>query len=128
MAATMDAITGQLTAAGRQEAMYPYPADTISAPAVVVGYPTEIEYDSTFRRGSDRAVYPVWFVVPRTDPKKARDDISAILAGARSIKDVLDGDLGGVVQACRVTGAKPAFIDVGAVSYAAAEFTVEVYT
>ena len=45
--------------------------------------PTVIEFDATFRRGSDRAEFPVWFVVGRNDPKAARDALSAIIAGAQ---------------------------------------------
>jgi hypothetical protein len=128
LAATMDGITATLETGGRAESMYPFPAEAISTPAVVVGYPTAIEFDATFRRGSDRAEFPVWFVVGRNDPKAARDALSAIIAGADSIKDLLDGDLGGVVSACRVTGCEPTFIDIAGVSYAAAKFTLEVYS
>ncbi len=96
MAGTMDAIVGTLAAGGRGESMYPFPAEAISTPAVVVGYPTVIEFNATFRRGSDRAEFPVWFVVTRNDAKGARDAISAIVASSQSIKDLLDGDLGGV--------------------------------
>ena len=128
LAGVMDGIAATLTAGGRTESMYPFPAETITTPAVIVGYARAIEFDATFRRGSDRAEIPVWFVVTRTDPKTARDALSAVIAGSRSIKDLLDGDLGGAVQACRVTGCTPVFIEVGGVPYAAAEFTLEVYS
>jgi len=128
MADVMDAITATLTAGGRTEAMYPYPAESVSAPAVVVGYPKEIEYDAVFRRGSDRAEFPVYFVVTRNSPQAARDALSAIVAGADSLKELLDGDLGGAVGACRVTNCQVTFIDVGGVPYAAAELTLEVYS
>ena len=128
MAATMDAITTTLAAGGRKEAMYPFPAEAIEPPAWIVGFPRQIEYDSTFRRGSDRAEFPIWYVVSRVDPKAARDAISAIIAGASSIKAILDGDLGGAVQAARVTNCQPVYIDIAGVPYAAGEFTVEVYS
>ena len=126
MAAVMDAITATLVAGGRTEAMYPYPAETIATPAVVVGYPTTIDYDETFGRGSDRADFPIWFVVSRNDPKSTRNALSALIAGATSVKTLLDGTLGGVVQTARVTDCKPDFIDIAGVPYAAAKFTLEV--
>ena len=126
MAATMDAIAATLTAGGRTETMHPYPAESIQPPCVVVGYPKSIAYDEVYARGSDKAEFPVWFVVPRNDPKTARDALSTIIAGASSIKDLLDGNLGGAVQTCRVIDCQPVFIDVGGVSYVAAEFTLQI--
>ena len=128
MAATMDAITDTLTSGGRDEPMYPFPAESVAPPCWVVGYPTEIEYDSVFARGSDRAVYPLWYVIPRNDPLSARDALSAVIAGAESVKLLLDGTLGSVVQTCRVTDCQPDFIEIGGVPLAAARFTLEVYS
>ena len=128
MATIMDAITSTLTSGGRTEAMYPFPADAIVAPCWVVGYPKNIDYDETFGRGSDRAVFPVWHIVARNDPRSTRDALSAVIAGASSIKTILDGTLGGAVQTCRVTDCQPTFIEIGGVPYAAGEFTLEVLT
>lgn len=128
LAAIMDAITDTLTTGGRTENMYPYPAESIETPAVIVGYPPSIDFDVTFTRGSDRATFPVWFVVGRNEGRDARDALSAIIAGANSIKAILDGTLGGAVQTARVTDCKPDFIEVAGVPYLAAAFNVEVYS
>ena len=128
MSDVMDAVTATLTAGGRTEAMFPYPAESVTFPCFVVGYPEKIDFDAVYGRGSDLLTLPLWQLVQRNDPKSTRDALSAVIAGAGSVKALLDGTLGGVVQTCRVTDCVPAFTDVGGVPCAAAKFTLEVLT
>lgn len=126
LSATMDAIAALLTAE-TDDTAYAFPAESVVAPCWVVGYP-EIDYDTVFVRGSDRAVFPVYRVVPRNDPESARDALSAVISQAHDIKAILDGDISGAVQTARVTGCKPVFIEIGGVPELAAEFSLEVYS
>ena len=128
LAATMDAIVATLAAGGRTEPADPYPAETVSPPCWVVGYPPDIDFLVDFGRGSDRAVVPLYFVVSRNDPRTARDQLSAAIAGATEIKAILDGTLGGAVSVATVTGAKPSHLEVGGVPLLAAEFSLEIYS
>ena len=127
LTAVMDAIAALLTAETSDQA-YAYPPDAAVSPCWIVGYPPDIDYDAVFGRGSDRAVFPVFRVVPRNDPKSARDALSAVISQANDIKAVLDGTLSSTVQSARVTSCKPSFIEIGGVPELAAEFSLEVYS
>jgi hypothetical protein len=54
-------------------------------------------------RGLDRATIPVWRICGLVGEERTRDDVSALISGATSIKTALDGSLGGVVSSLRVT-------------------------
>jgi hypothetical protein len=128
MARTMDALAAKVLAAGISTNVYAYPAETVQVPCVVVGYPTSIDFDRTFARGSDRAVHPIFFLTGRANTKAARDSLSDVLAAATGIKDTLDGDLtvGDNTAAVRVTDGTVEEVTVSGVPYLAARFTVEV--
>lgn len=59
MTAVMDALA---TASGIRNA-YGWPKDDAVPPCVIVGYPTEWDFDVTFGVGNARAVYPLWYVI-----------------------------------------------------------------
>ena len=124
MSATMDGLATLATTAALAPNVYAWPVNAVTTPCVVIGYPTNIDFDLTFGRGGDTMTLPVWFVVGPTNTKDARDRLSAILADATSIKSTFDGaqTFGDV----RVTDAKITQITIGAVEQLAAEFTVEV--
>ena len=125
----MDAIANTALSGSVMERVYAWPADSVSAPCLVVGYPTEdIEFDVTFQRGSDRAVFPLYALVGKASERTARDRLSDVITGARGVKDKLDGTLGGVVSTARVTTCKAEEITVAGVSYLSATFEIEVYT
>lgn len=129
MGATMQAIADRAVAAGIVTRAYGWPNEQASPPCLVVGYPDgDIEYDSTFRRGSDKATFPAWIVVGKAVERTTRDVLSAYIAGATGIKDALDGNLGGVVQTARVTDCQIEPVVIAGVEYLAARFDVEVYT
>jgi hypothetical protein len=129
MAGTMDALAAKVptTAAYR---VFAWPVEDVTPPCVVVGYPTSIDFDLTMDRGSDMAVFPVWYVVGKVAGKQARDALSAIITGAAGIKNALDGPLtvGSSTADVRVTDCTPETITVAAVPYLAARFDCEVIT
>ena len=104
---------------------YAYPADGIVVPAMVVGYPDEIDIAQTFTRGTDHCIIPVWFVVGRVVEKAARDKLSALLSGSVDIIATLRNAAGQVSEVVKVTVET---ITVGAVAYLAARFDVEVWS
>lgn len=126
LGAVMDAIATTCTGASLAPRAYPYPADTISPPCVVVGYPVLLSFDMTYQRGADQADIPVYFVVGRPNELAARTALSAILADATSVKSALDGTLGGVVSSLRVTDCRVMELEVNTVTYLAAVFNAEV--
>lgn len=127
LSAVMDAVAANVPEALTKRA-YAWPVETVSPPCAVVGYPTSIDFDATFGRGSDKVVMPLWFVVGAVSDKAARDALSAVIAGADAVKDSLDGDLSGTVQTCRVTDCQIDQLLIGAITYLTARFTLEIYT
>jgi hypothetical protein len=73
--------------------VYEWPADSVTVPAFVMGYPENIMPKMTFGRGGDEADYPVWYVVGQgqTSSKDVRDQLSLALGNAADVITVLDG-------------------------------------
>lgn len=126
--ATMDAIGTRLaTISGLR--VYDYPADSINVPAAIVSHPDTVTYDTTYGRAADQAVFQVTVIVGKVSDRVSRDQLEEYRAGtgAKSIKTVLDGDLGGVVKTGRVMQASALTLTVGGIEYAAATFDFEVF-
>ena len=124
MCAMGDALEAADVAAGR---VFCYPPDSVDAPATVIGYPTTIEFDAAMMRGADRLVIPVYYLTGRTSDRAAQQKIAGIITGANGIKDVLDGNLGGVVQTLRVQDMRVLRVDLAGVEYLSAVFNAEVF-
>lgn len=129
LAGTMDALAAKVPAAASYR-VHAWPMESITPPCVVVGYPKSIDFDTTFGRGSDTAVFPVWFIVGKIATKQSRDALSEIITGAAGIKDALDGALtvGATTADVRVTDCTPEEVTVAATTYMAARFDCEVVT
>jgi hypothetical protein len=126
LVATMDGLSALLVTATIAPNNYAYPVGSVTVPCTVVGYPTTIDFDTTFVRGGDRAVLPLWHVVGKSGTKDARDALSAVLADASSVKSALDGlqSFGSV----RVTDAEIAELTIAAITHIGVKYTVEVYS
>lgn len=124
----MDAIATAITEAELAPRAYGWPVESASVPCAVVGYPTDLDFDMTFQDGSDRAVFPIYFLVGKGTDASARDALSAVIAGATNIKNTLDGDVGGTVQTARVTDCRVEEVSVASVPYLSATFMIEVYS
>lgn len=110
--------------------VYEWPTLNVTPVCLVVGYPTALNYDATFGRGSDRATFPVWLIAGRVDARTTRDAIAQYIGpdGVTSVKTALDGDLGGVVQSCRVTAATIEAANIGGIDYQAVRFDLDILT
>ena len=128
LAGTMDALAAKVPASTYR--VFAWPVESITPPCVVIGYPKSIDFDTTFGRGSDTAVFPLWYVVGKVAGKQARDALSDIITGASAIKDTLDGALtvGANTADVRVTDCTPEEITVAGVVYMSACFDCEVVT
>ncbi|MGD0248288.1 MAG: hypothetical protein ABSB75_04470, partial [Candidatus Limnocylindrales bacterium] len=77
MAAVMDA----LATTTAMNPAFAYPVEQCVPPCVVVGYPDgELDFDLTFQAANWKATFGVYYLVPRNDPKTARDALSAIVS------------------------------------------------
>lgn len=130
LAGIMDAIARTAVLSGIVKRAYAWPTLDVSPPALIVGYPTELNYDATMARGSDRAVFPVWVVCGKIDARSTRDIVAAYVspAGARGVHDALSGDLGGVVQTCRVRSMTIEATTINSVDYTAPRFDLDILT
>lgn len=129
LAVVMQAIADTIIEAGVTERAYGWPVKKAQVPAAIVSYPEDdIEFDVTFGRACDKAIFPVFIAVGNVHDQSARDVLSTYITGARGIKDALDGDLGGAVQTARVTSCAVDVITLGGIEYLAAKLLIEVYT
>lgn len=108
--------------------VYRYPADSIQPPAAVVTYPEEYLYDQTQRRGMDRITLPVVVMVGKVSDRASRDRLGPYLdvAGAKSFKAVIESGTYTAFDSVRVTGADFDIVQVAAVEYLAATFSLDI--
>jgi hypothetical protein len=106
--------------------VFDFPPDTVSAPAAVVGWPSEITYDSTMQRGADEAVFEVHVLVGRVSDRSARDALAAYLdgSGSKSVKVAIEA--GTVGDSARVRSAAVSVMTVSGMEFLAATFDVHV--
>ena len=124
LADTMDAIAAACVTAGIVENGYGWPAESVTVPCVMVGYPTATEYDVTFGNGAMKATFPVFLVAGASISRNSRDVLSATVL---PMKAALDGSLTGTVHTLRVTDVTFDRVTINDIVYAAARYQVEVY-
>lgn len=105
--------------------------DQFAAPAAIVGMPTQIVFDFTFNRSTDRITYPVRLLVAKATDRSAQERLEQYLdgSGALSVKAAIEADptLGGAANLTRVLNASGLGVyDMGGVPYLGCEFQIEV--
>lgn len=105
--------------------------DQINPPIAVVK-PDSISYDTAFGRGLDTMEFSVLCIVGRVDERSAQATLDAYCTttGTASIKAAIESDatLGSAISDLRVTAMRNyTSLNVGDVTYLAAEFAVTVY-
>lgn len=123
----MEAIAVQLKTISGLNA-WGHPKGSVTAPAAIVTYPGEIQYDASYQRGMDKADPEVVVVVGNVYEKSTRTLINAYAAGSgpRSIKAVLEAEDAFDTFSIRVTGCHFEAVQIGAVEYLAARFTLDI--
>jgi hypothetical protein len=103
--------------------------DVLAPPAAIVQLPRSVQFDLTAGRGADTYNLGVLVVVGKVSDRASTANLAQYLdaEGPTSIKEALDGDLGGVVDSARVES----YENVGSypfagVEYLGAEFQLEV--
>lgn len=116
-----------------------FPLDSVTPPAAIVGFPDgDVEYDTTFARGADRAPLEVFVVVGRPNERGGYEALAGYMSGSGplSVKTALEAAAepesasalaaaleGGTLAVQR---ARLEAINIGEVLYLAAGFTVDV--
>ena len=105
--------------------VYAWPPPTIIPPAVVIGYPETLDLQTTFQRGSDELLLPVWFAVADQGTNKdARDALSAVIASGTTIANVLSTTAAWGASNCGMAHIEPLL--VANMPYLAVRFDVDV--
>lgn len=124
----MDAVANRLdTIAGLR--VVAYPDGQVNPPCAVVAMPSDISFDATYARGSDRLTLPVVVLVSGTVPRMARDAMAAYCdgSGSSSIKAVVESGSYTAFDSVRVTGIQFDAYTYGGVEYPAAIFDLDIY-
>ena len=105
-----------------------YPADTVSPPAALVGYPETVTFDVTMGRGVDRYVVPVFVLLGRVSDRGSRAALGPYLdgGGAKSVKKALTDATYAGAATVRVTDASVEVVTVNAVDYLTIIFSVDI--
>ncbi len=129
LTAIMTALAGAVPSAAANQ-VYAHPVGSLAPPAVVVGYPTDVEFDVVFTNASHRLVFPVFYVCGMVDDGGAQVAVSNVFGGTNQIKTAIETNatLLTKVQTARVTDAAFQSVTIGAVDMIAVRFDVEVYT
>ena len=116
----MDSLaTASATATGL--VAYAYPPDAVTAPCIVVGYPSSIDWAVTFEAQS--GVFPVWVLVGRTgDGLAVRDTISDYVCGLSGLVKAL-----GAVDGAAVQDSDIGTTEIAGVAYQSIRLNVEVF-
>ena len=107
--------------------VYPYPADSVTAPAALF-WPENVEYDLNMARGSDRLTLTLWVAVGRAHDKTAWQRLAGYASGSgtASVKEVLEAGTYTELESVRVTGCTFGELTVSGASYLAGLFTVDI--
>lgn len=107
--------------------VYAFPPPGVTAPAIVVGYPEEIDLQAAFGRGANAFQIPVWFAVSDQGvTADGRDALSAVLGSGTVIANVLSASAAWGDTSC--AAARIAKTEIGGIEYLAVRFDVDVVT
>jgi hypothetical protein len=105
--------------------------DNVYVPAAIVGMPSSVRYDFSFRTPVSRYLFPIRVIAGRVMENQGQDLIDDLASpdGALSVRAAIDGDpgLGGAAHSTRVTEARDFGVyEVAGVPYIGCEFEIEV--
>ncbi|GHF30807.1 MULTISPECIES: hypothetical protein [Actinomycetes] len=108
--------------------VFPFSANRITPPAVIVGWPDPLTYDATLQRGKDRFTLPLYVVVGKVEARSARDRLAVYLDGAAagSVKAALERHTFTTCDSVRVTEVRVDAVTVAGVEYLGAIFQTDV--
>lgn len=107
--------------------VFPYWADTITPPAVIVGFPESLDYDETMGRGGDHLQLPVIVVVARRDGRSSRNRLTKYVAGTGtdSVKAAIEAYAATAYHSARVERVEFGTATVAGVEHLSATFDVD---
>jgi hypothetical protein len=109
--------------------VYGYPPDSVNAPAAIVTYPGELQFDGSYGRGMDRIPdLTVVVLVGKVSERTARDRIGQYCngSGAASFKAVIEAGTYSEFDTVRVASVSFDVVAIAAVEYLAATFILDI--
>lgn len=102
---------------------------TVTPPAAVVAYPTQIDYDGTYGRGMDTMTVPVVVMIGRPTDRATVELLSAYCdgSGAKSVKAVLQAGTYTAFDGLRVRGAEFDALSMAGTEYMTALFELDIW-
>lgn len=125
--AVMDEVGDALdTIAGLR--VFRFPPDAAAPPFGIVAWPSDITFDATYGRGSDRLTLPVIVGVARSNDRAAWAQLGPYCdgSGAASVKAVVEGHTYTACDPPRVTRVEFAPLVLGGTEYEAAFFDLDI--
>lgn len=97
--------------------------------AVVIPYPTRVDYDGTYGRGMDTIEQLIVMLHPRPTDEATVTRVSGYTAGSGdlSVKQALESFAWSTCHGCRVEAAEFDAVEYAGVKYMAAMFTVAIW-
>lgn len=108
--------------------VYATPGLAIHAPALVVGFPTAVEFDQTFGRGSDRLQLTLFLLVGKTSARSGGAALLGYLSGSgsQSVKAAIEGAAYTAADVVHVDSASVGAISAEGTEYLGATFETTV--
>lgn len=108
--------------------VYATPGLAIRAPALVVGFPTDVQFDQTFGRGSDRLQLTLFLLVGKTSARSGGTALLGYLSGSgsQSVKAAIEGGTYTAADVVHVDSASVGAISAEGTEYLGATFETTV--
>lgn len=121
----MDEMANAALNADELERSYAWPVERVETPALVVPWPSEVEYNQTGLSAISRAEFPLTLVLGRAGTNRGnRDRIANWMSG--NLRDVLEAATYTGDHVVTVTEARSDIIVINGVSYLALIFLTDV--
>ncbi len=96
--ATNIALASALETAGLVTKAHYWPVESVAPGEAIVGYPSELNLTTTFGRGSDSAVIPVWFICGLPGDEATLTLVSNLVIASTNVVNTLEAAVTGSVH------------------------------
>lgn len=123
----MEEVAAQLRKIPQFRSVAGFPADSVTVPGAVVGYPT-ITYHGTYANGAEEFALPVWVVVGKVAEQAARGKLAPFCksSGPQSVMATLEAGEYTSLDSLTVQTMEPDTITIGTETYLAARFDTQI--
>lgn len=108
--------------------VFAFPFEGPPVPCLIVAFPDPVDFLFVQGGKTQKAEFPIWFIVDKVGSAQARDLIDAAFSQIDDFQTVIeaDGTLGGAISDLELKDAKIEGVQIGGIDYQAIVFAVEV--